>query len=132
MVTELNGKLLEFNFRNGHLRRKYDSLKYSLRNLENILCELSFMNVNPTETSMQESKRPRIDLAEVAETAKGMTYLTSSFFDHSTVTFYVPVSFTFNLYRNHVALILYCQCHHHCSTSRILSASDCAWRSKIA
>lgn len=43
-MLQLNGKLLEFNFRNGHLRRKYDSLKYSLKTLENILCELSFID----------------------------------------------------------------------------------------
>jgi len=33
--------LLAFDFRNGPLRRKYDSLKYALKNLETVLYELS-------------------------------------------------------------------------------------------
>lgn len=44
LVTELNGKMLEFNFRNGNLRRKYDILKYSLRTIENTLYELSLVD----------------------------------------------------------------------------------------
>jgi len=40
-VTELNGKMLEFDFRNGPLRRKYDGLKYCLRTIEDIIFELS-------------------------------------------------------------------------------------------
>lgn len=41
VVTELNAKMLEFDFRNGPLRRKYDGLKYAVRNIEDILFELS-------------------------------------------------------------------------------------------
>jgi predicted translin family RNA/ssDNA-binding protein len=43
MLSTLNGKMLEFSFRNGYLRRKYDSLKYCLRNVENIYFELSML-----------------------------------------------------------------------------------------
>jgi predicted translin family RNA/ssDNA-binding protein len=41
LLTALNGKMLEFSFRNGPLRRKFDSLKYAVRNVENIGFELS-------------------------------------------------------------------------------------------
>lgn len=44
VVTELNAKMLEFDFRNGPLRRKYDGLKYALRNIEDILFELSLQS----------------------------------------------------------------------------------------
>ena len=40
-VAELNGALLDFDFRNGPLRRKYDGLKYALRRLEDVLYEQS-------------------------------------------------------------------------------------------
>jgi predicted translin family RNA/ssDNA-binding protein len=44
VVTELNAKMLEFDFRNGPLRRKYDGLKYAVRNIEDILFELSLQS----------------------------------------------------------------------------------------
>lgn len=40
-LSALNGKMLEFFFRNGPLRRKYDGLKYALKRVENIVFELS-------------------------------------------------------------------------------------------
>jgi predicted translin family RNA/ssDNA-binding protein len=40
-VTELSQILLEFDFRNGPLRRKYDSLKYSLKTIEDIHYEMT-------------------------------------------------------------------------------------------
>ena len=49
--------MLEFAFRNGHLRRKFDSLKYSLRAIENSLCELSF--VEPLQEIVREQTRPK-------------------------------------------------------------------------
>lgn len=36
--------MLEFDFRNGPLRRKYDGLKYAVRNIEDVLFELSLQN----------------------------------------------------------------------------------------
>ena len=57
LVVQLNGKMLEFAFRNGHLRRKFDSLKYSLRAIENSLCELSF--VEPLQEIVREQTRPK-------------------------------------------------------------------------
>ena len=35
------GLFLKFDFRNGNIRKKYDSLKYTLKKLENTLYELS-------------------------------------------------------------------------------------------
>jgi predicted translin family RNA/ssDNA-binding protein len=41
LVSELLDYLLQFDFRNGLLRRKYDGTKYALKNLETLLYELS-------------------------------------------------------------------------------------------
>ena len=43
ILTALNGQMLEFDLRNGPLRRKYDSLKYALRRVEDIWYELSLV-----------------------------------------------------------------------------------------
>lgn len=43
MILQLNTKMLEFDFRNGILRRKYDGLKYALKNVEDITYELSLL-----------------------------------------------------------------------------------------
>lgn len=41
MVEAISGELIQFDFRNGPLRKKYDSVKYNLRKLE-VRCSLSF------------------------------------------------------------------------------------------
>ncbi|MFA6088565.1 MAG: hypothetical protein WC755_01755 [Candidatus Woesearchaeota archaeon] len=41
IVNTLLGELLKFNMRNGSLRQKYDSVKYNLKNIENVLYDLS-------------------------------------------------------------------------------------------
>ncbi|CAL5225253.1 g8045 [Coccomyxa viridis] len=41
VVEGLMGEFLQFDLRNGSIRKKYDSLKYTLRKLENTLYELS-------------------------------------------------------------------------------------------
>ncbi|KAF0688339.1 Aste57867_20051 [Aphanomyces stellatus] len=41
IVEAISGELIQFNFRNGPLRKKYDALKYNLKKLENTLYELS-------------------------------------------------------------------------------------------
>ena len=43
--------MLEFDFRNGPLRRKYDGLKYAVRNIEDVLFELSLQNPIITSSS---------------------------------------------------------------------------------
>lgn len=41
LAQEIQNELLQFDFRNGHLRRKFDGTKYSLKTLETLLYELS-------------------------------------------------------------------------------------------
>ncbi|KAF4320689.1 hypothetical protein JM18_004535 [Phytophthora kernoviae] len=43
MVEAISGELIQFDFRNGPMRRKFDSVKYNLRKLENTLYELSLV-----------------------------------------------------------------------------------------
>ncbi|TDH72145.1 uncharacterized protein CCR75_008368 [Bremia lactucae] len=43
MVEAISGELIQFDFRNGPLRRKFDAVKYNLRKLENTLYELSLV-----------------------------------------------------------------------------------------
>ncbi|KAF1333816.1 Translin-like protein, partial [Globisporangium splendens] len=43
MVEAISGELIQFDFRNGPLRKKFDSVKYNLRKLENTLYELSLI-----------------------------------------------------------------------------------------
>lgn len=45
VVSGLLEELLQFDFRNGPLRRRYDGLKYALKNLETVLYELSVAGV---------------------------------------------------------------------------------------
>lgn len=55
IVTQIQGKMLEFDLRNGNLRRKYDGLKYVTKSIETNLYELSLLDddnddsVNPTK-----------------------------------------------------------------------------------
>lgn len=39
-VSELYGKMMQFDFSNGELRRKFDSIKYDLKKLEDLVLEL--------------------------------------------------------------------------------------------
>ena len=42
-MDSLNGALLEFDFRNGPLRKKYDGLKYTLRRIQDLRYEQSLV-----------------------------------------------------------------------------------------
>ena len=44
LILELNGKMLEFDFRNGPLRKKYDGLKYALKTIEDVMFEMSMVD----------------------------------------------------------------------------------------
>jgi len=57
LVQEVNGKLIEFDFRNGPLRRKYDGVKYALKRLEDVLYELSLTGKTAVVDGEQPSKR---------------------------------------------------------------------------
>eukprot|EP00854_Cymbomonas_tetramitiformis_P003954 gene3954-4923_t len=56
LCTELNGKMLEFDLRNGPLRRKYDGLKYAIKKLEEVTYELSLL-----QEAEPAPKRRKID-----------------------------------------------------------------------
>lgn len=60
LVTECQDFLLQMDFRNGPLRRKYDGVKYSLQALETLLYELSITGATLEETAYtatSEAKR---------------------------------------------------------------------------
>ena len=84
VVTELNAKMLEFDFRNGPLRRKYDGLKYALRNIEDILFELSLQSPadsSPAAAGSDEcaspTKRMRLEEGELSSSVSA-AHLTES------------------------------------------------------
>ena len=54
LVTQLNGKMLEFNFRNGPIRRKYDGLKYALKTIEDVVYEISLLDDIPFTTAQKD------------------------------------------------------------------------------
>ena len=76
IIVQLNAKMLEFDFRNGPLRRKYDGLKYALKSVEDVLYELSLLNkdeaavASVTESTTPESKRRRTE-GEASSSAAG-------------------------------------------------------------
>ena len=43
-VTELYGELMQFDFANGELRKKFDSIKYDLKKLEDLVLNLKMSN----------------------------------------------------------------------------------------
>ena len=52
MISEIYQILLEFDFRNGLLRRRFDGVKYSLKTIENIFYELNLQfQITPLSTS---------------------------------------------------------------------------------
>jgi hypothetical protein len=63
--------MLEFDFRNGPLRRKYDGLKYALKTIEDVLYEASLLEDIPFVDEEMSSKRQKIEAcatyASVAE-----------------------------------------------------------------
>lgn len=60
LVQEVQTQLLQFDFRNGPLRRKYDATKYALKTLETILYELSI-----TGSDEPDAKRLKEDLSSL-------------------------------------------------------------------
>jgi hypothetical protein len=53
--------MLEFDFRNGPLRRKYDGLKYALKTIEDVLYEASLLEDIPFVDEEMSSKRQKIE-----------------------------------------------------------------------
>jgi predicted translin family RNA/ssDNA-binding protein len=60
LVQDIMDQLLQFDFRNGPLRRKYDGTKYALKTLETLLYELSITG-SSVEEEEPDCKRIRIE-----------------------------------------------------------------------
>lgn len=76
LVSQLHESLLEFDFRNGSLRKKYDGLKYAKRRLEALTYELSLLqgpSLGPGSGSEQGhvAKRARIDTSSGGVSVEG-------------------------------------------------------------
>jgi predicted translin family RNA/ssDNA-binding protein len=64
MVDAVNGAFMQFEFRNGPLRRRYDAIKYTLKKLETTLYELSLTTSEPdngAEQDEQPAKRMKLE-----------------------------------------------------------------------
>lgn len=57
LVEMIMDQYLQFDFRNSSLRKKYDALKYTLKNMENMLYELSLTS-HGMKSTMQKEKAP--------------------------------------------------------------------------
>jgi predicted translin family RNA/ssDNA-binding protein len=60
LVHDIMDQLLQFDFRNGNLRRKYDGTKYALKTLETLLYELSITG-GSVEEEGPDAKRKRVE-----------------------------------------------------------------------
>ena len=77
LITQLNGKMLEFDFRNGPLRRTYDGLKYALKSIEDVVYEISLLDDIPFMSSSDRAdemsaKKQRLDTANPSVKMEGM------------------------------------------------------------
>lgn len=79
LVRELNGKMLEFDFRNGPLRRKYDGLKYAVKAIEDIYFELSLQDAFRKEEA--GSREPDLKRPRGIDSAEGCVDTSPSLFD---------------------------------------------------
>eukprot|EP00533_Pseudo-nitzschia_delicatissima_P003873 CAMPEP_0116092084 /NCGR_PEP_ID=MMETSP0327-20121206/7848_1 /TAXON_ID=44447 /ORGANISM="Pseudo-nitzschia delicatissima, Strain B596" /LENGTH=455 /DNA_ID=CAMNT_0003583475 /DNA_START=191 /DNA_END=1558 /DNA_ORIENTATION=- len=62
LVHKILEYLLQFDFRNGFLRRKYDGTKYALKAVETLLYELSVTGASlDSSSSESEAKKPRLE-----------------------------------------------------------------------
>lgn len=64
MVEQIHEKLLEFDFRNGPLRRKFDGVKYTVKRLQDLIYELSLT---------EDVKEPAQKRAKMASPASRIT-----------------------------------------------------------
>eukprot|EP00753_Platysulcus_tardus_P006504 PLAT14252.1.p2 GENE.PLAT14252.1~~PLAT14252.1.p2 ORF type:complete len:232 (+),score=91.16 PLAT14252.1:36-698(+) len=63
IVDAIMGQFVLFDFRNGPLRKKFDSLKYTLKKMENILYELSLTKSAVSDEIASASERAAPDAA---------------------------------------------------------------------
>lgn len=64
LVQDVLEELLQFDFRNGPLRRKYDGTKYALKTLETILYELAVTGTTDATTSSNAASNNNNDMDE--------------------------------------------------------------------
>ncbi|CAL8467066.1 g6602 [Coccomyxa elongata] len=70
IAEALMGEFLQFDLRNGSIRKKYDSLKYTLKKLENTLYELSLAEAGfKPQVEKDEAPQPQMESTadEIAE-----------------------------------------------------------------
>mmetsp|Transcript_1759 Transcript_1759/g.2493 ORF Transcript_1759/g.2493 Transcript_1759/m.2493 type:complete len:495 (-) Transcript_1759:77-1561(-) len=73
IMNEILNCFMLFNFRNSNLRRKYDSLKYILKKLENKLYEMSVVVPLPSEEETIDSEiQPRVHEEDFKQMALSM------------------------------------------------------------
>lgn len=69
LCHELFGELIQFDLRNGPLRKKFDGVKYDVRKIDDILYELSLVGVN--ESSSTGTDRVAVASKGVVENQEG-------------------------------------------------------------
>ncbi|CAB9503551.1 Translin family [Seminavis robusta] len=70
LVGEILGYLLQFDFRNGPLRRKYDGTKYALKTLETLLYELAVTGTSVSNAKEGGEKPAKLQKTENEEPSK--------------------------------------------------------------
>lgn len=73
LVSRLFEKFLEFDFRNGPIRRKYDAIKYVVKTLQNISYDLSIAAFRANKEEIEEmgdENESRFDAGEIDELRK--------------------------------------------------------------
>eukprot|EP00656_Telonema_subtile_P027056 TRINITY_DN2904_c0_g1_i1.p1 TRINITY_DN2904_c0_g1~~TRINITY_DN2904_c0_g1_i1.p1 ORF type:complete len:406 (-),score=116.87 TRINITY_DN2904_c0_g1_i1:52-1269(-) len=69
LVSQLMEQMLQFDLRNGPLRRKYDGLKYALKKLETITYELSLLEPNQEPDSKKRKVGEQADEPDLVDIA---------------------------------------------------------------
>jgi len=77
MVQALQGELMQFDFRNGPLRRKYDQMKYMVKELEDLQYLLSFVDEKATTTTeLEETAETQADAPTATAAGESQSPLT--------------------------------------------------------
>ena len=75
LMNEIQTQLLQFDFRNGNLRRKFDGTKYALKTLETLLYELSITgSEQPDSKRLKQDTSALVPVAEMEELRKRMEH----------------------------------------------------------
>uniref|UniRef100_A0A7S1D4M2 Translin n=1 Tax=Cyclophora tenuis TaxID=216820 RepID=A0A7S1D4M2_CYCTE len=74
LVHAIQNELLQFDFRNGPLRRKFDGTKYSLKTLETLLYELSVTGSAPEHPQNKKHKCDLVPTQELKQLRSRMEY----------------------------------------------------------